>query len=138
VLPLRRFQVTEGTGSAADAKSQKDANHEIVLLANEDCMTADAIALADGHLNVKSEVGDLLVPVERLGGVFFRTSARKQPAANPKAVCIKTARSTLTLESVELNDQALTGSGAFSAEPLRIERAALKAIAFPATAVRAE
>ena len=120
-MPLSLFQVIE---------AEDDTNHEIVLLGDGDHLSADDVTLTGGQLNVKAEAGEFPILLKNVGSVTFRSSARKTPAANPQAFRVRTARTTLTFDSVEFDNQALTGRAAQLGGAARIERAALQSVVF--------
>jgi hypothetical protein len=134
-IPVKSIRVLEGVVLQDDAVTpaveEKGETRDTIILANGDRLTTDAATIEEGSLKAKDEeLGGLAIPLDRLGSLVFRKSEVKLPPPNPKAVKAETARSSVTLEAVELDDKSAIGRSAVLDMTFRLNRATLKSLQF--------
>jgi hypothetical protein len=135
-MAIAKIEVLDGIvppGAELEGTSRSSAqeNCEAVVLTNGDRLSAQTFLLTNGLLTIKTEMADLPIPLDRLESVSFRKSGREAPPPpDPSAVQIRTPKSILTVEKIELNEKAATARSHLFKSTLNIDRAAIKSLRF--------
>jgi len=123
------LQVLQGIVPPYEDLGAGEEEADLIEFTTKDQVSATDLTLADGKLIVKTALGELRPPVERLSQIVFRKKGRQTIPRAEGDVRVYTTGSRLTLQLKELTDKHLLGTSSSWGE-VKLRRAAIKRIEF--------
>jgi len=107
----------------------KTIKAHVVHFVNNDRVAADEVTMADGKLQMKSALGDLSCPTERVASIVFRPDAVEKPRRRKGDVWVETTAGRLTMQFERLSPEFLFGKSSHFGQ-VKVRRNALKGLRF--------
>ena len=107
----------------------KTIKAHVVHFVNNDRVAAEEVTLADGKLQMKSALGELSCPAERVASIVFRPDAVEKPRRRKGDVWVETTAGRLTMQFERLTPEFLFGKSSHLGQ-VKVRRNALKGLRF--------